>query len=148
MPGRPRTRFRKLIEAETKLVAAILELLAQSPQKVQAGKYRDEPLGGIWRRVDADILGLATNLTALHELMADFYGLPDSSGDPFLPVWNRVQFRLHNGTEYDAGRPPLTEDEVFVRPSESSDAETDTWDISNEIACQDELRSSELERIA
>ena len=130
MPGRPRTRFRKLIEAETKLVEAILELLAQAPPKVQLGQYRDGPFGGIWRRVDADILGIATGLTVLHELMADFYGLPDSSGDPFLPVWNRVQFRLLNGAEHDAGRPPLTEDEVFVRPSEFSEAETDVVDTA------------------
>jgi hypothetical protein len=132
MPGRPRTRLRKLLEAEARLADAILDVLAQASPKVQSGRYRDDPLGGIWRRVDGATQVLIGSLTALNSGMIDHHGLPDSfgdQGDPLVAAWNRVVFRVHNGIEADAGHPPLTEDEIFERgcgvpDSDSGDVET------------------------
>jgi hypothetical protein len=139
MPGRPRTRLRRLLEAETKLVEAILEVMAQASPKVQAGRYRDDPLGGIWRRVDGATQVLIGSLTALNTQMIEHLGLPDSfgdQGDPLVAAWNRVVFRVHNGIEADAGHPPLTEDETFERGCGVPDSDSDSGVVETAVVAE------------
>ena len=116
MAGRPKTRLRRLTDAQQPLADLLRRLDEVAPPAVVRGDYSSAPFGETWRRLHRAIEDVSVSLGALNGETADRLKLDDPAEaevpDPATCVWHVLYIRNQQARRFDSGQPPLPEAEL------------------------------------
>lgn len=116
MAGRPKTRLKRLTDAQQPLADLLRRLDEVAPPAAVRGDYLSAPFGETWRRLHRAIENVSVCLGALNGEIADRLKLDDPAeaevSDPATCVWHVLWIRNQQSRRFDAGLPTVPDAEL------------------------------------